>query len=84
MRSSSRKPGNKPGRKPGRKSVPKEKRLSNIVRPSSLSSKEWQTVLRRQAAEKENLIVSRPDGEGQYGGLFGQESADPQRLQGCL
>ena len=67
MRSSSRKPENKPGRKPGRKAAPKEKRLSNIVRPSSLSSREWQTALRRQAAEKENLIVSRPFDEGQYG-----------------
>lgn len=45
----------------------KEKRLSNIVRPSDLTSKEWQTALRRQAAQKENLIVRQPGDVGQYG-----------------
>ncbi len=54
-------------RKSRKKPVAKEKRLSNIVRPSDLTSKEWQTALRRQAARKENLIVRQPGDEGRYG-----------------
>ncbi len=50
-----------------KKPAVKEKRLSNIVRPSDLTSKEWQTALRRQAAQKENLIVRQPSDVGQYG-----------------
>ncbi len=50
-----------------KKTAAKEKRLSNIVRPSDLTSKEWQTELRRQAAQKENLIVRQPGDVGQYG-----------------
>lgn len=50
-----------------KKPAVKEKRLSNIVRPSDLTSKEWQTALRRQAAQKENLIVRQPVDVGQYG-----------------
>ncbi len=50
-----------------KKSAVKEKRLSNIVRPSDLTSKEWQTALRQQAAQKENLIVRQPGDVGQYG-----------------
>ena len=54
-------------RKSRKKPAAKEKRLSNIVRPSDLTSKEWQTALRRQAAQKENLIVRQPGDEGRYG-----------------
>jgi len=54
-------------RKTRKKTAVKEKRLSNIVRPSDLTSKEWQIALRRQAAQKENLIVRQPGDEGQYG-----------------
>ena len=54
-------------RKSRKKPVAKEKRLSNIVRPSDLTSKEWQIALRRQAAQKENLLVRQPGDEGQYG-----------------
>lgn len=50
-----------------KKTAVKEKKLSNVVRPSNLTSKEWQTALRRQAAQKENLIVRQPADEGQYG-----------------
>lgn len=50
-----------------KKTAVKEKKLSNVVRPSDLTSKEWQTALRRQAAQKENLIVRQPADEGQYG-----------------
>ncbi len=50
-----------------KKPAVKEKRLSNIVRPSDLTSKEWQTALRQQAAQKENLIVRQPGDVGQYG-----------------
>ena len=54
-------------RKTRKKPAVKEKRLSNIVRPSDLTSKEWQIALRRQAAQKENLLVRQPGDEGQYG-----------------
>ena len=54
-------------RKTRKKPAAKEKRLSNIVRPTDLTSKEWQTALRRQAAQKENLIVRQSGDEGQYG-----------------
>lgn len=37
------------------------------MRPSDLTSKEWQTALRQQAAQKENLIVRQPGDVGQYG-----------------
>ena len=54
-------------RKNRKKPVAKEKRLSNIVRPSDLTSREWQIALRRQAAQKENLLVRQSGDEGQYG-----------------
>ena len=54
-------------RKTRKKTAVKEKRLSNIVRPSDLTSKEWQITLRRQAAQKENLLVRQSGDEGQYG-----------------
>lgn len=54
-------------RKAGKKPAVREKRISNIVRPSDLTSKEWQVALRRQAAQKENLIVRQPADEGRYG-----------------
>ena len=54
-------------RKTRNKTVAKEKRLSNVVRPSDLTSKEWQMALRRQAAQKENLLVRQPGDEGRYG-----------------
>ena len=54
-------------RKTRKKPAAKEKRLSNIVRPSDLTSKEWQIALRRQAAQKENLLVRQSGDEGQYG-----------------
>ncbi len=54
-------------RKTRKRPAVKEKRLSNIVRPSDLTSKEWQIALRRQAAQKENLLVRQPGDEGQYG-----------------
>ena len=54
-------------RKTWKKTAVKEKRLSNIVRPSDLTSREWQIALRRQAARKENLLVRQPGDEGRYG-----------------
>lgn len=36
----------------------RKRRLSNIIRPESMSLEEWQIALRKQAAGEENLIVS--------------------------
>ena len=54
-------------RKTRKRPAVKEKRLSNIVRPSDLTSREWQIALRCQTAQKENLLVRQPGDEGQYG-----------------
>lgn len=59
-------------RKAGKKPAVREKRISNIVRPSDLTSKEWQVALRRQAAQKENLIVPHHP----YQDRVGQKSLD--------
>ena len=44
----------------------KPRALSNVVRPGNMSLKEWQVLLRRKAAEKDNLSVLRSASE--YGG----------------
>ena len=52
-----------------RKKAPSAPRLSNIVKPRGMSLEGWQTVLRRQAARKENFGIVEVDTEhspGEY------------------